>query len=179
MSVKITYFVHGTTTDNVDKLSTGWIPGKLTEKGIRQSIELKEQTNIDEFDFVISSDLKRAIDSANLTFEGLKDIKHDPRIRECNYGELNGKSVELVKYEEHIEVPFPNGESLKDVEKRVKEFCNYLKENYDNKHIAIVAHKAPQMAFQVLTEGKTWEQAIDEDWRKIKAWQPGWVYIIK
>lgn len=179
MSVKITYFVHGTTTDNADKLSTGWIPGELTEKGIKQSVELKEQTNINEFDFVISSDLKRAIDSANLTFEGLKDIKHDSRIRECNYGELNGKPAELVKYEEHVEIPFPKGESLKDVEKRVKEFCSYLKENYDNKHIAIVAHKAPQMALQVITEGKTWKQAIDEDWRKTKAWQPGWIYIIE
>jgi len=178
MAVKIKYFVHGTTTDNADKLSTGWIPGELTEKGIQQSIDLKEQINIEDFDLVISSDLKRAIDSANLTFEGLKEIKNDSRIRECNYGDLNGKSTDLVRYEDHIEIPFPNGESLKDVESRVRDFCNYLLENYDGKHIAIVAHKAPQFAFQVLTQNKTWEEAIDEDWRKTKNWQPGWNYII-
>ncbi len=179
MAVKITYFAHGTTTDNIDKLSTGWNPGELSKKGVEQSIVLKEQINIDDFDLVISSDLKRAVDSAKLTFEGLKEIKHDSRIRECNYGDLNGSSEALVKYEEHIDVPFPNGERLKDVEKRVKDFCDYLLENYDGKHIAIVAHKAPQFAFQVITEKKSWEQVIDEDWRKIKAWQPGWIYIVK
>jgi len=31
----------------------------------------------------------------------------------------------------------------------------------------------------VLLKGKTWEQAIDEDWRKKKAWQPGWEYIVE
>ena len=65
-----------------------------------------------------------------------------------------------------------------NVEKRIKNFCDYLLENYDGKHIAIVAHKAPQLAFQVLTQGKTWEEAIDQDWRKTKSWQPGWEYII-
>jgi len=179
MAVKITYFVHGTTTDNADKLSTGWIPGELTEKGIEQSKALKNQVNINEFDLVISSDLKRAIDSANLTFKGLKEIKHDSRIRECNYGDLNGKPTDLVKYEDHITEPFPNGESLKDVEVRIRDFCLYLLENYDGKHIALVAHKAPQLAFQVITQGKTWEQAINEDWRKTKEWKPGWVYIVK
>jgi broad specificity phosphatase PhoE len=179
MAVKITYFVHGTTTDNADKLSTGWIPGELTEKGIQQSIDLKDQVNIEDFDLIISSDLKRAIDSANYTFNGLKEILHDSRIRECNYGDLNGKSTELVKYEEHIETPFPNGESMKEVENRVRDFCNYLIHNYDGKHIALVSHKAPQMAFQVITQGISWEEAIDTDWRKTKSWQPGWEYAIK
>lgn len=179
MSVKITYFVHGTTTDNIDKLSTGWIPGELSDKGIEQSKKLREQIDISKFDLVFSSDLKRAIDSAKLTFEGFKEIKCDSRIRECNYGDLNGKPQELVKYEEHISIPFPNGESLKDVEKRVRDFCSYLLENYNGKSIALVCHKAPQFAFQVITERKTWEQAIEEDWRKTKDWKPGWVYIVK
>ena len=40
MSVKIIYFVHGTTTDNMEHKSTGWLPGALSEKGIKKSIEL-------------------------------------------------------------------------------------------------------------------------------------------
>ncbi len=68
---------------------------------------------------------------------------------------------------------------MQDVEARIRDFCTDLKENYDGKHIAIVAHKAPQLAFQVITEGKTWEEAIKEDWRKAKNWQPGWTYIVK
>ena len=178
MAVRVVYFVHGTTTDNVEHKSTGWIPGVLTEKGIQQSIDLKNQINLDEIDLVISSDLKRAIDSANYTFKGIKEILHDERIRECNYGDFNGQDSSLVVYENHITEPFPNGEALKDVENRVRDFCNYLKENFAGKTIAIVAHKAPQFAFEVITKGTTWENAIKNDWRKIKAWQPGWVYTI-
>ena len=85
----------------------------------------------------------------------------------------------MVKYENHINDPFPNGEALKDVEKRVKDFCNYLLNEFDGKTVAIVAHKAPQFAFEVITKGITWEEAIEKDWRKIKAWQPGWEYIVK
>ena len=179
MAVKVIYFVHGTTTDNTEHKSTGWIPGELTKKGIQQSIDLKDQINMDEIDLVISSDLKRAIDSANYTFKGLKEILHDERIRECNYGDLNGKDATLVVYEDHINEPFPNGEALEDVENRVRNFCNYLKENFDGKTVAIVAHKAPQFAFEVITKNITWEEAIEKDWRKTKSWQPGWIYIIK
>ena len=178
MSVKITYFVHGTTTDNIEHKSTGWMPGVLSQKGIDQSILLKDQVDINQFDLVICSDLQRAIDSAKYTFEGVKEIISDARIRECNYGDFNGEDSSLVVYEDHIEDNFPNGECLLDVEKRVRDFANYLLENYDGKHIAIVAHRAPQLAFEVITKGKTWEEALADDWRKTKAWQPGWEYII-
>ena len=67
----------------------------------------------------------------------------------------------------------------KNYEKRVKDFCNYLKENFDGKRVAIVAHKAPQFAFEVITKGISWEEAIEKDWRKRKEWQPGWEYIVK
>ena len=82
---------------------------------------------MNEIDLVISSDLKRAIMSAENIFKGEKDIFHDERIRECNYGDLNGKDNSLVKYEEHINE----------------------------------------------------KEAINNDWRKSKAWQPGWIYEIK
>ena len=179
MSVKIIYFVHGTTTDNEQHKSTGQNPGILSELGINQSKELRNKINLDEIDLVICSDLQRAIDSANLTFENSKKIIQDERIRECNYGDLNGKDSVLVLDEEHIEIPFPNGESMKDVEKRLRDFCQYLFDNYNNKTIALVAHKAPQLALEVITKNITWEEAIDKDWRKTKSWKPGWEYIIE
>ena len=179
MAVKITYFVHGTTTDNLEHKSTGWLPGVLSQKGIDQSILLKEQVDINEFDVVFCSDLQRAIDSAKYTFEGVKEIIQDSRLRECNYGDYNGQDSSLAIYEDHIENNFPNGECLLDVEKRIREFSEFLLDNYDGKHIAIVAHRAPQLAFQVITEGKSWEEALANDWRKTKAWQPGWEYNIK
>ena len=35
------------------------------------------------------------------------------------------KSKELIKYEDHITTPFPQGESLKDVEHRIQNFIEY------------------------------------------------------
>ncbi len=177
--VKIIYFVHGTTVDNSKKLATGWSQGELTELGIEQVLKLKQQINIEEIDIVFCSDLKRAIDSANYIFKDSKKIVEDARLRECNYGDLNEKPTNLVKYEEHINSPFPSGESLKDVENRIKDFCKFLEDNYNDKTVAIVAHKAPQLALQVITEDKSWEEAINEDWRKTKDWKPGWRYTIK
>lgn len=179
MAVKITYFVHGTTFDNEAHMASGWNPGELSPKGIEQSYDLKNQIDVNKFDCVFCSDLKRAVDSADKTFGGIKEIYQDKRLRECNYGELNGKDNTLVIYEKHIQENFPSGECMLDVEKRIKEFCEFLLDNYNNKHIAIVAHKAPQLAFQVITENRTWEDVIEKDWRKTKSWQPGWEYIIK
>ena len=177
MAVNITYFVHGTTVDNIEHKATGWLDGKLSEKGIEQSILLKERININKYDVIFCSDLQRAIDSAKYTFGDLKPIVEDKRLRECNYGDLNGKDSKLVEYENHINNKFPNGESLIDVENRIRDFCNYLKNHYDSKNIAIVAHRAPQLALQVITENKTWEEVISSDWRKTKSWQPGWRYV--
>ena len=178
MSVKIIYFVHGTTLDNLEHKATGWLHGTLSAKGIFQSFSLKKIININEIDLVISSDLKRAILSAENIFKGEKEILHDERIRECNYGFLNGKDSSLVHYNEHIRKSFPNGESLIDVQKRVQDFCNYLLTNYNNKTIAIVSHRAPQLALEVITKNISWEEAIKNDWRNTKAWQPGWTYLI-
>ena len=59
------------------------------------------------------------------------------------------------------------------------DFLQFLKENYDGKRVAIVAHKAPQLVLDVLLKGKTWEQAFAEDWRKTHSWQAGWEYELK
>jgi broad specificity phosphatase PhoE len=80
---------------------------------------------------------------------------------------------------ECIEKPFPEGESYEDVKTRVENFLEFLKKNYDGKNVAIVAHKAPQLALDVLIKGKSWNQALAEDWRKTKSWQPGWEYLLQ
>lgn len=181
MSLKITYFVHGTTTDNEEHRSSGWKDVELSELGVKQSIDLKEHAKGEKFDVVFCSDLRRAHDSAKLTWEGMYPIIPDARLRECNYGELNGASSDIVEpMQEHecIAKPFPGGESYEDVKARMADFLEFLKVNYDGKHIAIVAHKAPQLALDVLIHGKSWQEALAEDWRKTKSWQPGWEYIL-
>ena len=178
MSVKVTYFVHGTTTDNEAKLASGWKPGELSEKGKMQARALRDLIDRDSIDVVFCSDLKRAIDSTEIVFENKKQVIIDSRLRECNYGDLDGHTNSSVIYEEHIEEKFPNGESMIDVEKRIRDFCIYVLTEFEGKHIAIVAHKAPQLALEVITKGKSWDEAIKTDWRKTKAWQPGWSYEI-
>ena len=180
MSIKITYFVHGTTTDNEKNISSGWSDVGLSELGIKQSIDLIDQIKDRHFDIVFCSDLKRAVKSADLTFKGKVKIIQDKRLRECNYGKYNGSSSDIVEpmQEDNIIEKFPEGESYDDVKDRLRNFINFLKENYDGKSVAIVAHKAPQLALDVLLKDKTWEQAFTEDWRKIKAWKPGWEYVI-
>lgn len=143
MAVRITYFVHGTTTDNEKGISSGWSDVELSELGVKQSIELKDQVKDKHFDVVFCSDLKRALQEENIT------------------------------------KPFPDGESYEDVKKRINDFLVFLKKNYEGKSVAIVSHKAPQLALDVIIKGETWEQAFREDWRKTKAWQPGWDYLFE
>ena len=181
MVVKITYFVHGTTTDNEGGISSGWRDVGLSELGVRQSIELKKHIKGKKFDFVFCSDLKRASQSARLTFGGEVEIIEDKRLRECNYGKFNAYPSEIVEpmQVKCIRRRFPDGESYEDVKRRIMEFLQYLKENFDGKNVAIVSHKASQLALDVIIKKKTWKQAFDKDWRKKKAWKPGWNYLLK
>ncbi len=177
MEIKIIYFVHGTTYDNAKGLCSGFKQVKLNDTGIEQAINLGKNTPY-KFDVLFSSDLIRAVDSANLAFGSIEKYQ-DKRLRECNYGDLDGKDKKLVVYENHINKCFPNGESLKDVEIRVRDFLKFVLENYQGKTIGIMAHRAPQLAIEVITKHISWEKAIDNDWRKKGNWQPGWEYIIK
>ncbi len=63
--IKITYFVHGTTTDNEQHISSGWKDVELSDLGVKQSVDLKEQTKDMKFDVVFCSDqslVKRSYD---------------------------------------------------------------------------------------------------------------------
>ncbi len=177
-TVWITYFVHGTTVDNEKGLSSGWADAGLSELGKRQSLELKNLIKGKRFDAVFCSDLRRAVDSAKLTHGNSAKIIQDKRLREIDYGNLTREKCSKVEpiILKHIEKPFPGGESYTDVEKRMRSFLDDLLKKYPGKHVAIVAHKAPQLCLEVLLKGRTWEQAVKEDWRFRNAWQPGWEY---
>lgn len=177
METKIIYFVHGTTYDNASEKCSGWRQIELNDLGREQAKKLGNITKNLKFDIIFTSDLVRAIESANIAWPSYKKMQ-DKRLRECNYGKYDGESKEIVIYEKHIETPFPEGESLKDVEKRMAEFIEFIKIEYSGKTIGIVAHRATQLAIEVLTKNISWEEALKNDWRKNKAWKPGWEYVI-
>ncbi len=181
MAVNITYFVHGSTMDNEKNISSGMSDVELSELGRKQSSDLAEQIKDEKFNVVFCSDLKRAVESSKIMFGGRLEIIQDKRLRECNYGDFNGKSSDVVEpmQEQNITTRFPNGESYEDVKARILDFLKYLKNNFDGQNVAIVGHKAPQLALDVLLNDKTWDQAFADDWRKRKAWQPGWKYLLK
>lgn len=180
MTVKITYFVHGTTVDNEKELSSGWNDVELSPRGKIQSEELRSLTDHYDFDAIFSSDLSRAVKSAEITWGDKYKIIQDRRLRECDYGDYSGRLSDIVEplQERSVTVPMPNGESYEQVKARVEDFLADLKQNYSGKHVAIVAHKAPQLALDVILRGMTWEEAFVNDWRKTKSWQPGWEYIV-
>ena len=130
---------------------------------------------------VFCSDLKRAVHSAELTWTGKVPIIKDKRLRECNYGKFNGEVSAIVEplQEKSITKRFPEGESYEDVKKRISDFLKFLKKNYDGKHVAIVSHKAPQLALDVLLKNKSFPQAFKDDWRKTHSWKPGWEYFVE
>ncbi|MHA1106382.1 MAG: histidine phosphatase family protein [Promethearchaeota archaeon] len=181
--IKITYFVHATSIHNEQGLVAGWIPSKISERGIEQAKNLKSVILAKEktYDVVFSSDLARAFQTAKIVFGNVCEIKTDNRLREINYGDFNGypNSKLIFNSLERITIGFPSGESYKDVEKRILNFLTYLKENYKRNTIAIFSHRAPQLALDVILKKKSWTQAFAEDWRLNGTWQPGWEYIIE
>lgn len=174
MAIRLTYMVHGTTQDNIDHLASGHNDIELAPIGIEQGKSLGVDRP-DKFDVIFTSDLKRAIDTATLAFEGRCPIIQDKRLRECDYGDLTQvKKTWSIK--EFVNKKYPNGENYLDVEKRIKEFVDFIKKEYDGKHIGIVAHQGPQLALDVIVKGMSWDEAIDIDWRNTMNWQPGWEY---
>lgn len=180
-SMKLTYFVHSITEDNESGIATGWLDGQLSNEGIKRAKLLADQISHLSFDAVFCSDLKRSIDSTAIFFDNNFPVFIDWRLRECNYGASDGlPAVDFKKNreQEFIHTEYPEGESYKDVERRMHSFIADIKEYFPEGHIAIVAHQAPQLALDVILKGKTWEKAIAEDWRKRQAWQPGWEYVL-
>lgn len=181
MSVKITYLVHGATADNENHIASGWNDKGLSELGRKQALDQGSLLTEKKFDVIMCSDLKRAVESIEIGFGDKFKIIKDKRLRECNYGDLNGAPDTSFKNDilKYVNSRFPNGESYEDVKIRIQDLLNFIKSNYEGKHIALLAHQAPQLALEVLLNGKSWQQAIEGDWRKTMSWQPGWEYILK
>jgi 2,3-bisphosphoglycerate-dependent phosphoglycerate mutase len=91
MATQIVFETHSITEDNERGIATGWHPGRLSEKGRLLAGELGARRRSDGIQAVFSSDLRRAVETAEIAFgDTAIPILHDWRLRECNYGEKNG-----------------------------------------------------------------------------------------
>lgn len=175
MSVRIVYETHSITTDNEAGISTGWLPGALSERGRAAARELGERRRDDGIDAIYVSDLRRSIETVEIAFRGSSiPVEVDPRLRECNYGELNGASVATLDLERlsHVDRAWPGGESYVDVIERTRTLLEDLRSTRDGRRVLLVAHSANRWALQHLLGGGSLVDVIAAPF----AWRPGWEF---
>lgn len=93
----IIYIVrHGQTAENLQMILQGHLPGTLTDKGkeqVRNAAEHLAEKDV-QFKCIVSSDLKRAMDSANIISERLKlPVIPMEILRERDWGKYTGMPV--------------------------------------------------------------------------------------
>jgi broad specificity phosphatase PhoE len=175
VSVQIVFETHSTSVDNERGVATGWLPGELSERGRENALELGKRRRDDGVDAVFTSDLGRAVETAEIAFGGSGiPIIEDRRLRECDYGEWNGMPRARLEAERsgRIDEPFPGGESYRDVVERVREFLDELSAEYDGKRVVVIGHSATRFALDHLLGGIPLEQAV-----RSTDWKPGWTYV--
>ena len=144
---------HGETHDNAAQLMQGRSQGELNEKGIEQITQLAENLQGKHFDAIISSDLKRAIDSAEIIARhlGQELSTTTPLLEERDWGDFTGRFIPELKG-----LPFPdNMEKMEDLLARAKAFIEWVKANYPEQTILAVGHGIINKAIQAVFYGKT------------------------
>jgi 2,3-bisphosphoglycerate-dependent phosphoglycerate mutase len=175
MSVTVVFETHATSEDNEAGMATGWLPGKLSAAGREQARELGERRRDDGLAVVFTSDLWRAVETAEIAFAATDiPVVEDERLRECNYGELNGTSEPIHDRAEHIEVPYPGGESWRQAVERVTGFLEELRAERQGERVLVVGHSATAFACELLANGLELEEQMETPF----SWQPGWEYVL-
>jgi broad specificity phosphatase PhoE len=171
----LVYETHSTTVDNEEGRATGWLPGVLSPAGREQARALGARRRDDGLDAVFSSDLARAVETARIAFGGSEIPPFiDWRLRECNYGELNGTPVAELDPDRarRVDEPYPGGESYRQVVERVASFLADLERWFDGGRVLIISHAAPHWAIQNLLLGRPLEELVVTPFE----WQEGWLY---
>ena len=148
---------HGETYSNAEGRFQGWLNDKLNPMGEKLAVDtgkvLGEQGV--KFDAAFSSDLIGAKRTAELVLEysGNRDtpLFMDKRIREISIGAFEGKRVRDLYEENDAEIvdkflkdpvndlPFPGGESVRDVMKRTQEFLFELAAEHNKYNCVLIA----------------------------------------
>ena len=171
--INIIFEVHSTSLDNEAGLASGHFDVDLSPTGIKQAEEMRARYADKEPDAVFCSDLKRSARTAEIAFgkTGVPIVR-DARLRECDYGDYTRKpSFDVKKVKpEHINIPFPHGQSYEETTDLFKKFLTDLQKGYDGKTVLIIGHAATHYAAEHLLAGVPLRNAIEAPW----TWQPGW-----
>jgi len=175
MSVSVVFETHSTSVDNEHGIATGWLEGALSEAGREQAKLLGERRRDDGLAAVFTSDLRRAVETAEIAFGGSAiPVVRDARLRECNYGALNGMPrAELdAQRMARIDEPFPGGESLRQAVERVVGFLRELPQSYEGQRVLIIGHVATRWALDHTVNGASLEELAVTPFE----WREGWEY---
>ena len=112
-------FRHGESEGNRQRLFSGWCQLELTEKGVQQAEVLRDRLEGLTFDRAYSSDLIRAVHTANIVLPQMP-LTQDPDLREVNVGILAGRKLTECQQE--------YGEIL-ETSRRTRDFAPFGGEN--------------------------------------------------
>jgi broad specificity phosphatase PhoE len=151
MKTEIFLIRHGETVWNTKKLIQGQLDSPLTDNGIHQSNLLSHRIKKINPDIIYTSDLKRAIDTANIINQHInKDIIKISGVRERHWGVFQGADWPKVKKffptqykyykNDSKNYTIPNGESYNQVTKRTMDSLIDIIKNHRNQKIVVVTH---------------------------------------
>jgi len=150
----------------------------LSAKGRGLARELGQRREGERVEAVFCSDLRRAVETAEIAFAGVP-IHADQRLREYDYGTMTAAPVKQIHDERpgRADTPFPGGESLRDVAERVRTFLDDLARDWDGKRVIVIGHGATRQALDYLLGGMSLEQAASAPftWEPIP---PSWRYVL-
>ena len=148
---------HGETTQNQKGLVQGDTESDLSEKGIQDAKDLSELVLSLNIDYVISSPLRRAKDTAKYITDNKYELIIDDRLIERDYGLSEGKPVDeelTIKYWDfNLNTDINDVEKVRDLLARVSEFIEDIRINYNDKNVLIVAHSAILRAIHYCING--------------------------
>lgn len=142
---------HGQTNWNILGKTQGHGNSDLTEQGIVQARELAEDITKYPIDYIYSSDLGRAIQTAEILGEKLNiEVQKTEGLREMGFGVWEGLLIDEIKKDysdiydiwrndPHL-VNIPKGETLQVIKERVDNFIEEINKKHENKHIIFVTH---------------------------------------
>ncbi|HST13806.1 MAG TPA: histidine phosphatase family protein [Gaiellaceae bacterium] len=170
----VVYETHSTSEHNEAGIATGWLGGALSAAGRAQAVELGERRRNDGIELVVASDLWRAVETAAIAFEGSGiPCRVDWRLRECDYGELNGMPRPVLDAQrvQRIDEPWPGGESWREAVARVSSFLDEVR----GQRVLVIGHIATRWALDHRVHGRTLEELAAEEFD----WQPGWEFVLR
>ncbi len=138
---------HGQTEENIRRMLQGHMPGNLTDTGKEQVRAAAERLAKEDVPFkcIVTSDLKRAIDSANIIAERLcLPVVPMSILRERDWGKYTGMplSEAAERFKKDGRWIFPDGdvESETEIYERAGRALKLLKEQYKEDAIIVVTH---------------------------------------